>query len=233
MTSSVEHPVQLPLGIRAGDGICLENFYPGRNQTALAFLTTLQQQQEQLVFLWGVPASGISYLLQAIASEANMPYIPLSDIQQFTPELLSGLEQMPLLCIDDVQNLEGRDQWQEALFHLFNRQRALGGKLVIGSKLPPLELPIQLADLKSRLNWGTTFHIEALNDDEKLSALIQRAKQKGIDLTEEVANYILSRYSRDPGQLFNLLDELDRASLAAQRKLTVPFVRDTLMELEK
>jgi DnaA family protein len=89
-------------------------------------------------------------------------------------------------------------------------------------------LNINLPDLESRLNWGTTFQIRSMSDDDKAEALVKRAKMRGLTLTEEATRFLLSRVSRDMRALLDILDKLDHASIVEQRKLTIPFIKTIL-----
>jgi DnaA family protein len=102
--------------------------------------------------------------------------------------------------------------------------------LYVSAKSSPASLNIKLADLISRLNWGPVYQLQVLEDADKVQAMQQRADQRGFELPDEVANYLLSRYPRDLHSLFALLDRLDFASLQAQRRLTIPFVKSHLAE---
>ena len=88
--------------------------------------------------------------------------------------------------------------------------------------------PLQLADLKSRLAWDQVFHLQTLNDEQALQSLVHRASTRGFDLPEEVGEYLIKRVRRDMHNLFSTLDRLDRASLVAKKKLTIPFVKELL-----
>jgi DnaA family protein len=144
------------------------------------------------------------------------------------PELLEGLEQQALIAIDDVQAIAGMPQWEEALFHLYNRVRDYGHRLVVSATVAPAGLTLTLPDLISRLGWGPVFQLATLSDADKRAALQMRARRRGLELGNEVAEYLLRRCPRDMDSLFSLLNQLDRASLVAQRRLTIPFVRELL-----
>jgi len=139
--------------------------------------------------------------------------------------MLEGLEQQAVVTVDDVHAIAGQAAWEEALFHLFNRLREAGNRLVVSARGAPAALNLQLPDLVSRLGWGPVFQLQPLDDDGKRAALQLRARQRGMELPDEVAWYLLRRSPRDMDSLFELLQRLDVASLAAQRRLTIPFVR--------
>ena len=221
---------QLALGIGLKDNATFDNFFPAGNELVLQ---TLQADSEQTLFLYGAQGIGKTHLLQAVchrvASRGGSPaYLPLASRAQLAPAILDGLEHQSVVLLDDIQHIAGQPEWETALFHLYNRVRERGTRLLISSRVAPGGLALGLPDLASRLSWGPVFQLEALNDDEKRQALQLRAKQRGMSLGDEVAEFLLKRAPRDMGSLFALLNKLDRASLAAQRRLTIPFVRELL-----
>jgi DnaA-homolog protein len=155
-------------------------------------------------------------------------YLPLAEVADYGPELLDGLEQSELVCLDDLDAVAGRADWEEALFHLFNRLRDAGKPLLLAAAVSPRELPVALPDLQSRLTLALVFQLHSLSDEDKLRALQLRASRRGLHLTDEVGRFILTRGERSMSALFELLERLDQASLQAQRKLTIPFLKETL-----
>ncbi len=94
--------------------------------------------------------------------------------------------------------------------------------------LAPTYLNLHLPDLKSRLAWGLVLQLQPLSDEDKLETLQMRAIQRGFRLPVSVAQFILKRCTRTMHDLDNILDRLDQASLAHQRKITIPFVKTIL-----
>ncbi len=226
---AVDSP-QLPLGIGLKDTATFDNFYPAGNEL---LLQALQQGNDAMLYLWGPAGSGKSHLLQALchatAATGHSPvYLPLQELVSLSPDLLEGLEQQALIAVDDVQAVAGLSQWEEGLFHLYNRVRDSGHRLVVSATRAPAGLALALPDLASRLGWGPVFQLSALTDTDKRLALQLRAHRRGLEIGDEVAGYLLRRCPRDMDSLFNLLNRLDQASLAAQRRLTIPFVRQLL-----
>jgi DnaA family protein len=127
-----------------------------------------------------------------------------------------------------VHVIAGHAQWEEALFHLYNRVYDAGGRMILAANDLPKQIHIGLPDLASRLSWGIVFQLHALDDAEKVAVLIMRAHRRGMNLSDEVAKYILTHCPRHMGTLLAALDALDNASLAAQRRLTIPFVKEVL-----
>ncbi len=228
--------LQLPLGIRLRDGNTFGNFVAGPNDEALAYLQT-QLRGGVAVYVWGEGGTGKTHLLQAACHQAadeglRTAYIPLGSWRELSVALLEGLEAADLVCIDDIAAIAGHQAWEADLFHLYNRLRDAGGTLLVSGSLPPASLPLELPDLRSRLAWGMVFQLRALDDEEKLAGLRQRARARGLELPEKVGRYLLQRCPRDMATLFRLLETLDQASLAAQRRLTIPFVR-AVMEAQR
>ena len=230
-------PIQLPLGVRLRDDATFANYYPGANAAALGYVERLCEADagwaESLIYLWGREGVGRSHLLQAAClrfeqrGEAAV-YLPLGEVADYGPELLDGLDQSELVCLDDLEAVAGRADWEEALFHLFNRLRDSGRRLLLAASVSPRELSVQLPDLQSRLTLALVFQLHALSDEDKLRALQLRASRRGLHLTDEVGRFILTRGERSMSALFELLERLDQASLQAQRKLTIPFLKETL-----
>lgn len=227
-------PRQLALSVGLRDDATLENFFSHHNDLAVQAIEGVAEGVgESFVYLWGESGAGCSHLLQAGCHQAGRYqrsafYLPLGQFKAQGPAILDGLESLDLVCIDQLEQIVGMPEWEEALFHLFNRIRDAGHYLLIAADAAPRQLEIALPDLDSRLRWGVVLRIQALDDDGKLAALRARAYDRGIDLSEEVAQFILNRSPRQTGELFLLLDHLDQASLSAKRKVTIPFVKQLL-----
>lgn len=230
-------PIQLPLGVRLRDDATFANYYPGANAAALGYVERLCEADagwtESLIYLWGGEGVGRSHLLQAACLRfeqrgESAVYLPLAEVVEYGPALLDNLEQCELVCLDDLDAVAGRSDWEEALFHLFNRLRDSGRRLLLAASTSPRELPVQLADLQSRLTLALVFQLQSLSDEDKLRALQLRASRRGLHLSDDVGRFILTRGERSMSALFDLLERLDQASLQAQRKLTIPFLKETL-----
>jgi DnaA family protein len=183
------------------------------------------------MYLFGPHGGGKSHLLQAAChlAPANSAYLPLAELYAApAADLLSRLERQGLVCIDDLDRIAGNPAWEEALFHFFNRARECGCRLLFAGRSSPRRLPLTLEDLRSRLGWGPVFQLPA-PDDDQLQAILQfRARRRGLDMPPEVARFLVSRAPREMAALMQRLDTLDTRSLADQRALTVPFVKQAL-----
>jgi len=227
---------QLPLQLTFNEQLGFEQYHPGRNREVIAQLRQLcLGEGEPFVYLWGEGGTGKSHLLQACCRLAHRQgsaalYLPLTQWCGHSPELLQGLENLELVCLDDVEAVAGMDAWEEGLFHCFNQLRENGTRLVVAAGCSPGGLPIRLRDLRTRLAWGLTLQLHPLDDRDKLAALQLRARQLGLELTPQVGKFLLSRFPRDLPSLWRLLDQLDQATLAAKRRLTIPFLKQYLEE---
>lgn len=227
---------QLPLDLRFPSGLSLEDYLAGNNQAAVSSVTRFMDSQEPLLYLSGATDTGKTHLLAglcALAESQNKTsiFIPFKDTLALSPDLLEGLDGYDLVCLDDVQLVAGHYKWQEALFRLFNLLREAGGQLLVSADVGPTNLNLELADLKSRLSWGLAYHLEPLGDSDKVQLLISAASRRGMTLPIEIASYILERGPRSVSVLLAFLDRLDRSSIVAGRRLTLPFVREQMLEL--
>lgn len=226
--------VQLALDLKLRSSFSFENFVTGDNQLLLEMLQqTAVGQGEKQLYLWGAEHAGKTHLLQAVCQAAHraqlgLTYLPLQQLRDYPAEIIKEYARMDLLCVDELEFIEDQPNWQENLFHLMNLMRAEGHIMVFAARKPPAELSLQLEDLRSRLNWGPVVKIQSLDDEQKKSLLQQHASNRGMELSEKVASYIMNNYSRDLDHLFEVLQRLDESSLQHQRKISIPFVKEIL-----
>lgn len=225
---------QLALAIQLNDEATFSNFCWGDNALLQQQLeNTLNGNGERLIYLWGLAGSGKSHLLQACCQAINgnqsAIYLPLRTLQEWGPQVLDGLDEQTLIAIDDIDAIATQPAWEEALFHLYNRVRDNEKTtLIISGKLPPAQAPLRLPDLRSRLSWGLVIQLHELNDDDKINTLKLHADKRGFELPTSVGQFLLNRCARNMHDLHTLLNRLDEASLIAQRKITIPFVKHIL-----
>ena len=234
MTSLI-HP-QLPLSFEAGELFTFESFVAGENAvaTGLAQQTALATGENQLYF-WGESGLGKSHLLQASCNLAarnqqTVCYLTQAEITGQSADIFDGLEQVELICLDDIEMWLLNKAWETAVFNLINRVRENNHRLIMASAQPPDETFVKLPDLRSRLAWGPVFQLQHLSDKEKYQALRFRARQSGLELPENVADYLMQRYPRDMFGLFERLAVLDKAAMATQRRLTIPLLKSVFAE---
>jgi DnaA family protein len=222
---------QLALPLKLQDHAVFESFWPAGNDSLVAYLVDLADSAAGPgCWIWGPSATGKTHLLQAVCERPGdrAVYVPLSLLAGAGPGILDGLSSRRFVCLDDVHRVAGDDAWELALFTLYNELNEAGGVLVASATAAPRECRFSLADLASRFSMLPAFHLAALEEADRIRALQLRARHRGLDLPDDTANFLLSRSRRDMRSLYALLDQLDTAALEAKRRLTIPFVRETL-----
>jgi DnaA family protein len=218
---------QLALGVRLGADAVFASFWPGPNSEAIAALKTPGPAP---LWLWGGHGTGKTHLLQAVCAAAgeDAAYFPLDRSLALPPEALAGFERSRVLCVDDADGVAGDLKWEKALFRLFNDAADLRTRLIFAAAAPPRQGEWLLDDWRSRAAACLVYQLRELDDAGRIEALRLRASQRGLQLPYETSEYLLKRMPRDLRSLFEVLDQLDEASLVAQRRLTIPFIRDAL-----
>lgn len=237
-------PAQLSLPVQLPDGETFASFYPGENvQLLTALKNAAVGQGDPFIYLFGSQSSGTSHLLHAACTEStdsdrSAAYLPMEMSMMMSPSVLDGMEHLDMVCIDNIEMIAGIPEWEIALFNFYNRWRDQHsqdidtdnkrGSLIVTGNSAARHLAIELPDLLSRLDWGVSYQVQLLDDDAKLAALQLRAEFRGLKLPVDVGRFLLNRSSRDMKDLIATLDRLDTASISAQRRLTIPFVKETL-----
>lgn len=223
---------QIPLGLRLPDRAVFTNFLPARNAQALEYARGVAGGEHLgLTWLCGPAGAGKTHLLQAVCAAASArmraAYVPLADLARLGVGVLEGLN-LQCLCLDDIDAVAGNAVWERVIFGMLHEAEEGGGRLVFAARAPPALLPWALKDLGSRCAAGAVFQLRVLDEAEQQSALQLRARGRGFELPEETLRWLQRRFPRDMRALYELLDTLDTAALAAQRRLTIPFIREVL-----
>jgi len=228
---------QLALNLPLENQATFEQFVVGKNT---ALVASLREVAANHVHHWplliGAAGQGKTHLLNAIchrASKFNRRPILLTAayLSELSPKVLESLVTVDLLALDDVDQLLGKDRWEQALFHLFNELRSRGSTLVLSSRTEFAKLDFALPDLKTRFAGGMVLRLEPLAEAEAIELLRRRAQAMGIHLEDPVINYVIRRAPRNAAALMGLLARIERASLVAKRRVTVPFLREQFPEL--
>lgn len=224
---------QLPLGVRLPDRAVFASFLPARNREALEHAQRIAGGEAAGASWFCGPASaGKTHLLQAICAQAGQSrragYFPLAELERLGVGVLEGLPQLQCVCLDDLEAVAGRLEWEKTIFGLLRELEDCGGSLVMAARPPPALLGWALPDLGSRCAAAAVLKLRALDEAEQQQALQLRARLRGFELPEETLRWLQRRFPRDMRRLYGLLDTLDDAALAAQRRLTVPFIREVL-----
>jgi len=225
---------QLPLTLRWPAHQRFEAFDVGDNGVAVDLLRRAASESEQAsLYLSGPTGSGRTHLLIATCAAANAAgrsaqYLPLASLHANADAAIRAFGGSTLLAIDDVDAIAGEGAAEHALFDLYNRCRAEDATLLFVAKAPPAQTGIALPDLVSRLGACTQIVLKPLAEEQRRELVRARAAARGIELDETVLDWLFAREKRDLGSLLGVLDRVDAASLAAQRRVTVPFLRKLL-----
>jgi DnaA family protein len=211
-TIIVSSPRQLTLDLVKPPRPSLDNFVVGRNAEVVAAIRAIGTGSgEQFVYLWGETGAGRSHLLRALGLDTAQPAVP---------EWHAGRR---VYTVDDVEGLH--DSQQQRLFVLLNEIRSDGtARVVAAGNAAPMRLTLR-EDLRTRLAWGLVYQVHALTDEEKTYALAAHATSRGLYLSADVIEYLLTRMPRDMRTLVAVVDALDTYALSMKKPLTVPLVR--------
>lgn len=226
---------QQALNLQLSQANTFETYYSGSDPTLISVLKNVATGvlEEPQIFLWGVADTGKTHVLQSmcrLASEAHKRamYIPIKELSSQDPASIGELQDLDLVCIDDVHVIAKNTPWEKALFNFINHHRSQKTTMVISSLYAPTDNLFELPDLNSRAVWGPVYKLTPLAEEYMDDALCFHAKVRGLELSSEVRNYLLTHYQRDVSTMVGIIDVLDKASLQEQRKVTIPFLKKTL-----
>ena len=210
----------------------MDNFFPAGNEEVFAAFNGWLNGNidKSVLFLHGVIGSGRSHLLQAACryiSEKERPsiYVPAGE-PGISGEFISQLDPESTVCIDDLDQVVGDEHWEEAVLEVHERLLSSNGRLLLAALQPPRVLDLMLPDLATRLAAGAVYRIQPLTERELPRAMQLRARRRGLELPDEVVEYLLRRVPRNSEAIFDLLDRVDEAAFSKKRRLTVPFIRE-------
>ncbi|MEA1890015.1 MAG: DnaA regulatory inactivator Hda [Pseudomonadota bacterium] len=230
---------QMALDVSLRDKVSFDSFVTGHNAELKHHMIRVAEGKEVLapLFIWGESGGGKSHLLNscyrlAEENEQKPWFISLSDLsaEQSSEALLSDLNDHDIYLIDGLDNIAGMAEWEEKLFQLCNLARDKNKSIIISAIKPPTSLALGLRDLVTRLMSGLTYQVLPLGDEQKITALQERASDRGFEISEGAVKFILNRYRRETGNLFKILDQIDQASLEQKRLITIPFLRSLKLE---
>lgn len=225
---------QLPLGVRLQDRATFDSFVVGPNAQIVARVQAMAVGGRAVVWVCGPSGSGRTHLLHALCAAVPLPvrvaYLPLSSLPEGegVAAALESAAEVDLLCLDDLDSVIGQPAAERALFSVYRKLEERQRGLLVSASQTPAALSWTLADIGSRFSASEVFVLHPLDEAEQHEALMRRAAARGLDLPEDTARFLLRRAPRDMASLCRLLDDIDVASLSAQRRLTVPFVRALL-----
>ena len=221
---------QIPLDVSLSEYMTFQTFYLGPNKSVV---DSLRDEKNQLIWLAGLEGFGKTHLLHAFLNShehenKKVLYLPMSESQDFTPDILDNLAQYDLVAIDDIENIIGDMTWEEQLLKFYEDSYSTRNKILITANDTPKGLNFLLPDLSSRFNLALIERLRPMNEDEMIKAILIHSKARGFDLPEDSAKYLINRVPRDVSVLVDMIKLLDYESLSMQRKLTIPFIKTVL-----
>ena len=203
-----------------------ESFFVGQNS---ALIDALNAQDQKLIWITAETGNGKTHLLSSLCNQYDLDnkriqYLSMKDSDDYSPEIIEGLEGLDLIAIDDIDCVIGQYTWEEKLMVLYESILNSNTRLIMASKKTPKGLNFQIPDLASRFSLGLLFKINPLDDDELVVAIQYHANARGFDLPDDSAQFIMKRTVRSVTSLMDILDILEYESLSSQRKLTIPFI---------
>ena len=224
---------QIPLQLMPRRDCRFDDYIAGPNEAVVKALQQVTDEPGSYIFLSGSMGSGKTHLLNALCNatrerQGRAFYLALKRVPKEAIASLQGLEELDLVCVDDLHLIAGDAAWEEALFHCFDRIKEANGRLVISSCERLSALKLGLPDLASRLTWGLRLQLMPLEDQDKLAVIELHSDALGISLPQDVQQYLLKRHDRGMAPLIQTVESLHRAALTSKRKITVPLVREVL-----
>lgn len=231
--------MQLSLPVSLPDSETFQTFYALDNEFVCSYLKDFcdsqVSNQKPLSYLFGGTGLGKSHLLYACCNQAQLSgiqsiYLNMHTLKDMPCEAINEVADYGLICIDNLHQISGDLVWETAIFDLINQviEKSNQAKIVIAASASPNAAGYQLPDLISRLTWGAVFQL-AHRSDQLIESIIKfRLENRGLEASVESIKFLLTRVDRDLGNLMMIVTELDKKSLQAKRKLTIPFIKTAL-----
>lgn len=201
------------------------------------------------LFIYGDSGLGKTHLAQAVGIEVKdkypektVLYVNASKFQtQFTDavrnnsknDFLHFYQMIDVLIIDDVHEFAGKEKTQEVFFHIFNHLHQLGKQLILTSDKPPVELQGLEQRLLSRFKWGLSADLQIPDMQTRISILRQKIYNDGIEMPEDVIDYIAENITNNVRELEGALISVLAQSTLNKRKITLDLAREMIDKLTK
>ena len=229
----MSNPRQLALQIQINERASLNNFFVSKNNNkTIQILKNILLGSDNgiQVFIDDLGSNGKSYLLQAICNDFSNSnnssiYIPMQEAINLDPSILEGASELNLICIDDVDLINKRREWEIALFNLINECYEKDCFLLLSGSINKLEA---IPDLVSRIKKMETLRLEAINDDELLEATQAISKNLNIEISDKNMNYLINNSKRDIKTIFRTLSQLEKESLERKKSIGLNLIKEVI-----
>ena len=229
----MHNPRQLALQIQINERASLNNFFVSKNNSKTIQILKnilLDSNNGVQMFIDDLGSNGKSYLLQAICNDFSNSsnssiYIPMQEAINLDPTILEGVSELNLICIDDVDLINKRREWELALFNLINECYEKDCFLLLSGNVNKLEA---IPDLVTRIKKMETLRLEAINDDELLEATQAISKNLNIEISDKNMNYLINNSKRDIKTIFRTLSQLEKESLERKKSIGLNLIKEVI-----
>lgn len=226
---------QLALELSTAPSPSLENFETAGNEPLWAALRDTLSQMPGLdqplpLLVWGDSGAGKTHMVRALEACAEQRAWPYAVLHAASEADADGMDFDPawrLVLMDDVDLWSERIQARAFQWLASTQGHVQRPWVVATASTPPADWAVR-ADVRSRLAQGLVFELQLLAEPVRLDVLRREAQARGLHLSEEVASFMLRRFSRDLGSLMALLAHADEYAMRTQRALTVPMLKSML-----
>ena len=232
----MNNPTQLIFPFQVNQKASFESFFcsPGNSglMSRLADLVASKNADELIIN--GAEGSGKSFLMQAICNELSssgkqFAFIPMNKAINMGVEIFQNLASLDAVCIDDLQLILSREEWETALFNLINECQQSNCSLILSfGGNQSLEDITQLPDLLSRIKRMEFMKLQAVQDEFLNQALDFVSQQLDINLEKAELEFLLKHQTREFSLLVDNLMVLDKQAASLKRKITIPLIKETL-----
>ena len=229
----MSNPRQLALQIQINERASLNNFFVSKkNNKTIQILKNILLGSDKgvQIFIDDLGSNGKSYLLQAICNDFSNSnnssiYIPMQEAINLDPSILEGVSELNLICIDDIDLINKRREWEIPLFNLINECYEKECFLLLSGSINKLEA---IPDLVSRIKKMETLRLEAINDDELLEATKAISKNLNMEISDKNMNYLINNSKRDIKTIFRTLSQLEKESLERKKSIGLNLIKEVI-----
>ena len=229
----MSNPRQLALQIQINERASLNNFFVSKkNNKTIQILKNILLGSDKgvQIFIDDLGSNGKSYLLQGICNDFSNSnnssiYIPMQEAINLDPSILEGVSELNLICIDDIDLINKRRDWEIVLFNLINECYEKECFLLLSGSINKLEA---IPDLVSRIKKMETLRLEAINDDELLEATKAISKNLNMEISDKNMNYLINNSKRDIKTIFRTLSQLEKESLERKKSIGLNLIKEVI-----
>ena len=229
----MSNPRQLALQIQINERASLDNFFISKNNNkAIQILKNILERSNNgaQIFIDDLGSNGKSYLLQAICNDFSNSnnstiYIPMQKAINLEPSILEGINDLNLICLDDIDVISNQRDWELALFNLINECYEKDCFLLLSGSIDKLEV---IPDLISRIKKMEILRLKAIDDDELLRATQAISKNLNIEISDKNMNYLINNSRRDTKTVFGTLSQLEKKSLERKKSIGLNLIKEVI-----